>query len=387
MPVRTAVVGGGVVSGRHLGGLARSPLVELVAICDLDEASARERAEEYGITPYFDMGEMIESEDLDWVHVCTPVQTHRDLSIQAIEAGINVQIEKPATVTEAEFREIREAAEDHGVSVSVVRNHLFDIAGRTAAAKIDSGDIGRLRGVDVIATGKTEPDQRNRGDWAFELPGGEFEEGIPHQMYLALELGGFPRSVDDVHATTALAGQYDQGFTYDGFGLQWVTDRDVLCSVKLMAGGVPQRLLLVHGERESLAVDLLSQTTTVLDRDYGASPVARALSNVDHVLGRVGGTLSHLKGMVERKFGDDDWETEKKWNPHYYQFDREAKAILTGEDPPVSLEEVTWTIRLMELIRETADTADERRMGGDAPNVGEAVTDGSGSGQPDYRDG
>ena len=359
MTLNAAVVGGGVVSGRHLSGLAQMPQVTLVAVCDIDEDRAREKAREYDITAYTELALLLDKEDVDWLHICTPVQTHRDLALQAIEAGIDVQIEKPATETVAELDDIQAAAAEHGVTVTVVRNHLFDKAAVAAREAVESGTLGRVRGVDVIAAGKTRPDDQNRGSWAFELPGGEFEEGIPHQMYLALTLGGYPASEADVHATTALADSYSEGFTYDGLQLQWTTDEDVLCSVKLLAGGVPQRLLVVHGETKSIAVDLLSQTTVTLDRDYASSPVARAMSNVDHVLGRVRGSVENAVGMVKRRF-DDSWETEIEWNPHYRQFDEEANALLAGEEPTVSLTEVRWTIRLMELVREEAERRQRR---------------------------
>ena len=359
MTLNAAVVGGGVVSGRHLSGLAQMPQVTLVAVCDIDEDRVREKAREYDITAYTELALLLDKEDVDWLHICTPVQTHRDLALQAIEAGVDVQIEKPATETVAELDDIQAAAAEHGVTVTVVRNHLFDKAAVAAREAVESGTLGRVRGVDVIAAGKTRPDDQNRGSWAFELPGGEFEEGIPHQMYLALTLGGYPASEADVHATTALADSYSEGFTYDGLQLQWTTDEDVLCSVKLLAGGVPQRLLVVHGETKSIAVDLLSQTTVTLDRDYASSPVARAMSNVDHVLGRVRGSVENAVGMVKRRF-DDSWETEIEWNPHYRQFDEEANALLAGEEPTVSLTEVRWTIRLMELVREEAERRQRR---------------------------
>jgi predicted dehydrogenase len=353
MTLSTAVVGGGVVSGRHLSGLAQMPQVDLVAVCDIDEQRASEQARKYDITAYTDMALLLDSEDLDWIHLCTPVQTHRDLAIQAIEAGVAVQIEKPATETVAELDEIEAAADEHGVTVTVVRNHLFDMAAVAAREKIESGKLGRVRGVDVIASGKTRPDDQNRGSWAFDLAGGEFEEGIPHQIYLALAMGGYPKRADDVHATTALSGTYKGGFTYDGLELQWVTGDEALCSVKLLAGATPQRTLIVHGEQASLAVDLLSQTVVTLDREYASSAMARAMSNVDHILGRVRGSVENAVGMIRRRFSDD-WETEIKWNPHYRQFDEEANALLAGEEPTVSLSEVRWTVRMMELVREDA---------------------------------
>ena len=359
MTLRTAVVGAGVVSSQHLSGLEQNPLVDLVAVCDLDEVLAREKAREYGIKAYFDVDELLKAEQLDWIHLCTPVQTHRDLALTAIEHGVDVQIEKPATVTVEELEEIEAAADERDVTVTVVRNHLFSISVREARERIEAGDLGAIRGVDVIATGKTAPDEQNRGAWAFELPGGEFQEGIPHQIYVALGLGGYPRSSDDVHATTSRFGEYDEGFTFDGLQLQWVTDDDVLCSVKLMAGAVPKRELLIHGEEKSLVIDLLSETTIELDRDYAASPVARGLSNVDHALGRFEGSLDHAKGMVERRFSSD-WETEKHWDSHFYQFHEEAEALLTDDEPPFSLEQAKWTIELIELVEKASEVRDER---------------------------
>jgi len=353
MALRTAVIGGGVVSRLHLSALEESPLVDLVGICDIDAERARELAKEYGIRAYFDAETMLTEADLDWVHVCTPVQTHRDLCVMALEAGVPALVEKPATVSVDEIDDIREAAERTGVPVSVVHNHQFSIGVKEARERIADGELGELRGLDMISTGDPRPDVSQRGSWAFELVGGEFEEGIPHQIYVALGVGGYPIDREAVKATTALHGDYEQGFGYDGLQLQWVTDEQALCSVKLLSGGQRQRLLLVHGEEASLMVDLMSQTTVTLDRDYAASPVTRAMSNVDHVLDRVTGTARNAGAMARRELTDDR-ETELHWNSLASQFDAEARALLADEPPAVPLEEARWTVALMEEVREAA---------------------------------
>lgn len=364
MTLDTAVVGGGVVSRVHLPGLKRSPLVDLVAICDLDEERAREASRKYGIRAYLDVDEMLREESLDWLHVCTSVQTHRDLAITAIEAGVPVLIEKPVTVTSEELADVEAASRRHDVPFSVVRNHLFTPEVVEARRRIAAGELGDLRGVDVVYTGNTRPDESRRGAWTFELPGGEFEEGIPHPIYLGLGVGGVPRTHGDATATTSIHGDYERDFTYDGLGLQWVTDDDVLCSVKTMVDSIPQRFVLVHGEERSLTVDLVANTTVELDRNYIASPLSRALNNVDHTLGRIRGTASNAVGVARRSIASD-WETEKRWESHYYQYDLEARALLADDDPPIPMEEVRWTVELVELVRERASASrDERR---DAP--------------------
>lgn len=360
MTLRTAVIGGGTVSAVHLDGLTRNPRTDLVAICDVEESTARSIAEEYGIRPYFDVEEMLADLDLDWVHICTPVQTHLPIAKTVIEAGIPVQIEKPITETYAEFEELASFADSHGVVVSEKHNHDFDPVVRAAIRRKRDGTLGDIRGVDVIYTGSSRPDDPNRGPWNFDLAGGEFEEGIPHPIYMTLRAGGYPRSEADIDATTALHEEYDRPFTYDGAQLQYVTDDEVLCTTKVLGGTRPVRQLLIHGEKMSVTADLISQTLVEHDRNYKSSAVTRALNNVDQVVDRVAGTVANVRAVVQRQ-RNDDWDTLRLLNAHYYQNDAESRALEAGDPSrmPVPLSESRWTIRLMEEIRQTAGDSDD----------------------------
>ncbi|KPN29177.1 putative oxidoreductase [Halolamina pelagica] len=365
MTLRTAVVGGGTVSGVHLDGLSLNPRTDLVAICDTDEERARALAAEYGIAPFFDAEAMLAELDLDWLHICTPVQTHLPIAKLAIDAGVPVQIEKPITETYAEFQELAAYATDHGVTVSEKHNHNFDPAVRTAMAKRRSGELGEVRGVDVIYTGSSRPDDPNRGPWNLELAGGEFEEGIPHPVYLTLRTGGYPRSEDAVTATTALHDEYDHPFTYDGAQLQYVTDDDVLCTTKILGGTRPVRQILIHAEDCSLTVDLLSQTVIEHDRDYKRSAATRALNNVDEAFDRLTGTVANARSVARRARASDDWDTVRLLNAHYYQNDAESRALEAGDPSamPVPMAESRWTSYLMEEIRQSAADSQSQPMG------------------------
>ncbi|WP_232702086.1 Gfo/Idh/MocA family protein [Halobacterium wangiae] len=359
MTLRTAVVGGGTVSEQHLSGLDQGPRTELVAICDTDEDTAREIAEDYDIHAFFDVEEMLDELDLDWVHLCTPVQTHLPIAKLVIEAGIPVQIEKPITETYEEFEELAAHADRHGVTVTEVHNHNFVPAMRKAMQMKRDGELGAVRGVDVIYTGSSRPDDPNRGPWNFELAGGEFEEGLPHPIYLTLRAGGYPRSQEDVVATTSLFDEYDRDFDYDNAQLQYVTEDGVLCTTKVLSDTVPVRQILIHGEEKSLTVDLISQTIEEHDRDYLASPMSRGLNNVDSVLDRVTGTVKNVRSMV-RSNRNDDWDTTRLNNPHFYQHDAEARALESGDEMPVPLAEARWTVYLMEAIRNAATRSGRR---------------------------
>jgi predicted dehydrogenase len=311
---------------------------------------------------YEDAHALLASEDLDWVHICTPVQTHVDVARPFIEAGIPVLIEKPIAETTAAVEELQDLSEEHSVPVTEVQNHVFDPAMRKLTAKLESGAIGTLLGVDTIYVGATLPDETNRGKWVFDLPGGEFEEGLPHPIYLTLAAGGWPGSREGIDAKTTLSRAYDQDIGYDGAQVQYVSNAGVLCSLKVLSGSVPQRRLYVHGTDGSLMADFVSQTIVPVRQDYTDSAVSRVQYSIDQSIAQLRGTVENGLLVAKRKF-DGDWESMKNTNSHYGQFDEEAAAIESGSEMPIPLEQSWWTIAVMEALREAClDRSDRRAL-------------------------
>ncbi|MDL5360616.1 Gfo/Idh/MocA family protein [Halalkalicoccus sp. NIPERK01] len=354
MAVDTAVIGAGEVSDSHLSALKGNPRTNLVGVCDIDEGRARTAAEKYDTDPYFDLDDLLESVDLDWVHVCTSVQTHLPLAEKAIRAGVPVLVEKPTTETVAELDELAALSEEHGVPVSPVHQHLFDPAMRDARERIRSGEIGAVRGVDLVYTGHTRPDEANRGTWVFDLPGGEFEEGLPHPLYLTLGAGGYPRSEDDISAQTSLYDDYGGRFDYDSAQVQYATEEGALCSATMLAGGAPKRMIHVHGEDASLIVDMILQVVHQVEGEYKDSTVGKVKQSLKYAGGQLAG-LAKNAALVAHANYSDEWEPKTRIDPHKYQIDRTAYALQHDLAMPVPLSEARWTIRLMEALREAAE--------------------------------
>lgn len=365
MVVRTAVVGAGTVSRRHLEGVRKNPGMELVGVCDLDETAASRMAREFETRAMTDLESLFEA-DVDSIHVCTPVQTHFDIARRAIEAGVAVLIEKPATTTVGEIEELAELARERDVPATVVHNHLFDLAVRKARQLISAGELGELRSVSVTYAGLTPPDTENRGSWVFDLPGGEFEEGLPHPLYAALGVGGFPASMDDVSAQTVRSREYEDGFSYDQAQLQYVSEADTLCHVTMLSGTQPQRLHVIHGTDQSLLVDEVNQSLYRIDENYMASTIARSKKAVDVSLAQVTSAVENATLMARSQL-EDSWAVEARTNSHFALFDQFARAVEYGEAVPVPLEQAIWTTRLMEAIRESADRRESRADAVTAP--------------------
>ncbi|WP_408957578.1 Gfo/Idh/MocA family protein [Natrinema sp. 74] len=366
MVLRTAVVGAGIVSrNNHLPALARNPRTDLVAVCDLERDAAREAAAEYDCAAFVDPDRLLETETLDWLHVATPVQTHADLTVAALEAGVPVLVQKPAATTVAELERMRAAAADAGVPFSVVNNWLYYPVVRTVRRRIGAGEIGDVRAVEVTVAGEGAPDETYRGDWVLDLAGGDLEEGLPHPIYLALGLGGVPRSDEAIDVRTRTADEYDD-VDYDGASIQYVSVDDALCSISVLSGSARDNRVRVYGTEGSLHVDVPTMTVDRHDADSGPyhfqnernrrhlEKLRTALAAAETEAVRY--ARARLEDALER-------HTEESQDGHYYLLNEAAKAIEHGERPPVSPEVSRWTLDIIERIREAASAGPESVSG------------------------
>lgn len=142
--VRAAVIGVGI--GRlHIEGYRNCGAADVVALCDLDSAKAKATAEEFGIPNVFtDVGEMLESVELDAVSVCTPNATHAELAVAAMEKGIAVLCEKPMADTLANARRVAEAVGRTGAPFMMGYNNRYRSESRYIRDKVAAGDFGRV---------------------------------------------------------------------------------------------------------------------------------------------------------------------------------------------------------------------------------------------------
>ena len=86
--MRVGVIGCGFQGRLHVEVLSKLPDVELVAVADLDPDRVGRLAGEYGVArPYTDYVEMLDSERLDLVTICTMPVHHADMTVAAFSRG------------------------------------------------------------------------------------------------------------------------------------------------------------------------------------------------------------------------------------------------------------------------------------------------------------
>lgn len=134
--VRIGFVGVGLQGGAHVRNFLRIEGVEVVAICDIDEARAREVAEwvaEDGRArpSLYTRGErdyerMCDDEELDLVFTATPWAWHVPVCLKAMETGSHAATEVPAAYTVEDCWRLVESAERHEKHCVMMENCNYD---------------------------------------------------------------------------------------------------------------------------------------------------------------------------------------------------------------------------------------------------------------------
>ena len=138
---RAGVIGAGFIGQVHVEKIRRLGNAQVVALTDM--VNPEKIAEKLNIPHWFsDYKEMIDTMDLDIVHICTPNNTHFEIAMYALEHGINVICEKPMTTSVSDAEKLVRKAEETGLIAAInfhnrfypMTNHLMNI--------IKDGELG-----------------------------------------------------------------------------------------------------------------------------------------------------------------------------------------------------------------------------------------------------
>lgn len=146
--VNVGMVGcGGIAMGKHLPSLAKIQEAQVVAFFDISYDRAQEAKNKFG-TPdariYQDVYELLRDPDVHVVHVCTPNDTHAELSIAAMEHGKHVLCEKPMAKTAVDAQLMLEVSERTGKKLSIAYQNRFRADSRWLNEACRAGDLGEI---------------------------------------------------------------------------------------------------------------------------------------------------------------------------------------------------------------------------------------------------
>ena len=140
---RVGVIGIGFIGAVHIEQLRRLGNVEVVALTNKD--NAEQKAKELFVNKgYSDYKEMIDNENLDAIHICTPNNTHFEMAMYAMERGVHVVCEKPMTTTVEEANKLVAKAKEKNVVHAMNFNCRFYPMAYQIKQMIQNNDIGSI---------------------------------------------------------------------------------------------------------------------------------------------------------------------------------------------------------------------------------------------------
>ena len=349
--LRVGIVGAGYVARYHLAALSRLEFVEIVGICDPNLEAARALAATFNIDfvgPGLD--ELVAACEPHAVHVLTPPSSHCQLTLQALDLGCHVFVEKPMAESVAECDAMIERAQAKGLVLSVDHSDLSDPVVMQARRLVQSGACGEPLAVDIVRSsdypayaGGPLPAMVRQGSYPFR------DLGV-HGLYVLESLLG-PIGHLDVH--------------YRSTGRQPNLRFDEWHATATCARGTGRLLLswnarpmhnrlVVHGTGGTIEADRFLQICRLRRLLPGPKFIGIVFTAFNHALRDVFRVpwnvlrfaTGHLRASPGIQRGAEEF----------------ARALYEGRPPPVSAEDGRRPIALMEAACARADAERAREL-------------------------
>ncbi|MFI7443993.1 DUF6807 family protein [Nonomuraea indica] len=267
-------------------------VVELVGVCD---TSPPDPEALHGLgAPEFstDLASLIKRTGARIAVLATPIPTHAELTLAALDAGAHVLVEKPTAATMADFERMERAAAEAGLACQVGFQSLASAAIPAVRELVDSGAIGRVAGIGVAGSWPRPASYFTRSAWAgrrrlagVDVVDGALTNPFAHAVATALAVAGAEERDAVVSVETELF--HANAIESDDTSAVRVTTAGgtpIVAAVTLCAAGRDEPYVVVHGERGRIRLTYTLDEVQVNDEPVRRFPRHDLLVNlVDHI--------------------------------------------------------------------------------------------------------
>jgi len=160
--IKVGVIGTGAMGQNHVRIYSEMEGVELAGISDVDFERVDAMATQFNTKPFTDYKEMF-AEGLDAVSVVVPTKLHKQVVLDALEAGLHVLVEKPIADSIENADLMIEAAEKAGKILMVGHIERFNPAVIKLKEIMESGILGKVVSISTRRVGPYNPRIRDVG--------------------------------------------------------------------------------------------------------------------------------------------------------------------------------------------------------------------------------
>lgn len=211
--MKGAIIGFGLIATGHLAGFRQCEDLSVTSVVDVSPHRRRIAQENFGLTAYSTYEELVQSQDLDFIDVCTPPSTHAVYSALALDGGFHTLCEKPVFLPDDsgyknQISKIQSSNKlfypCHVYKFSPMLTEVRKIVQNGLLGEVVRAEFKTLRIGHALGVEGWDPDWRRKLSIS---RGGILRDHGPHSIYAAMHLtNSVPRSV------SCITGRFRDGF-------------------------------------------------------------------------------------------------------------------------------------------------------------------------------
>lgn len=303
--------------------------IEIVGFADCKLDRAEKMASTYGGRPYRSLEEMLEQEEIDVLHICTPHYLHVPMAIQALTKHVNVFSEKPPVISYEQLAQLKAVQTEKQLGFCFQNRYNHSII--KVKEMIAAGETGKILGARGIVTWMRDRAYYEESDWRGRLAtegGGVLINQSIHTMDLLQYLiDEEPVSIHAVTTNHHLQGIMEEEDTMSAM-LQYPDTRAVFYATSAYTSN-PEPLIELECEKMRIRIEGENLTCYLPD-----------------------GSVEYPKIATQQKHGKSYWGAgHRDCIAAFYH------SIWHHQVCPLNLTEVEPTLRLMLGAYESARTA------------------------------
>ncbi len=322
--LRVGLIGcGSIAVARHIPYYLQNRRVDLVAISDLNESALKR----YDINTYVDYREMLKKEKLDLIDICTPPSGHVEQSIDCLNAGCNILVEKPFTYNIVDCDKVLAIAKKNKKNVCVIHSSLFFPSMIMAQKNIDK--LGEIKSIRLRYDDSLEK-HVFCNDWITEMPAGALHEQMPHISYLVRKF------ITPENAIVNAFKVSNNSLPHDHYCIV-LHEEGKVCNIDLHYGKNWAVELILVGTKKTMYVDILNQYVHIAPLNDKAGVGQILWHWIDQLFTRFI-SLPRNFCLYFKPFG------------HKYIINSYVDHLLDGTPTPITMAEVRENVRITELV-------------------------------------
>lgn len=151
--LKMGIIGLGKMGEFHANWMIPENKLQLVAACERNPERIEQLKEKYQINMYTNVNDFLSKEkDLDFAVIVTTHESHEALTVECLNAGVNVIVEKPMTMTYESAKRMVAAAEKNQKHLFVHQSSRWDREFICLQDTIKSGKLGKILQIESKAT-------------------------------------------------------------------------------------------------------------------------------------------------------------------------------------------------------------------------------------------